>query len=106
MELVTFERTNDPAIPAMIRIGQQQTPVWIQSAWTQVEYALYIRRNGCGHCCTAMAARLQGIQIDPYQAYLLCRQLWGDPEEAKGQDHFQTVAGIVKILQHLHIPAQ
>ena len=100
-----FERRRDPAVPATIFLGEHQSPVWIQSAWTEGEYAQYIRRNGCGHCCTAMAANLRGVKTDPYQCYMLCRQLWGAPEASLGQDHFQTVAGIVKILQHLKIQA-
>lgn len=98
--------TDNPAIPAIITLGKHESPVWIQSAWEDGEYAPYIRRNGCGHCCTAMAANLQGININPYDAYLLCHKLWGEPNEAIGQDHFQTVAGIVKVLNHLGIAAE
>ncbi len=106
MNYARFERTEDPSIPATVRIGEQTTPVWIQSAWTEGEYAQYIRRNGCGHCCAAMAANLHGVKTDPYQTYLLCHQLWGPPEESKGQDHFQTVAGITAVLRHWNIPCE
>lgn len=106
MKPVSYSRTGNAAVPAIIRVKEQETPVWIQSAWETGEFAQYIRRNGCGHCCTAMAARLQGVALDPYQEYLLCRKLWGEPDVEKGQDHFLTVAGIVKVLQHLSIPAQ
>lgn len=105
MAFVRFDRTGDPAIPAVIHAGEYTTPVWIQSSWTQGEYAQYIRRNGCGHCCTAMAANLRGVETDPYRCYMLCRELWGAPREDLGQDHFQTVAGIVKILAHLGVNA-
>lgn len=104
MKTVSFERTENAGIPAVIRVGENETPVWIQTAWTEGEFARYIQRNGCGHCCAAMAARLRGVELDPYREYLLCRQLWGEPQN--GQDHFQTVAGIVKVLGHLQIPAQ
>jgi hypothetical protein len=102
----TYQVTNNPAIPAIVHLGNQETPVWIQSYWEEGEFAQYIRRNGCGHCCAAMAASLYGIHITPYEEYLLCLKLWGAPEEDQGQDHFQTVSGIVKILNHLNIPAQ
>ena len=106
MENISFIKTDDPLIPAVISAGVYQTPVWIQSEWTEGEFAQYIRRNGCGHCCTAMAARLRGVDMDPYQEYLLCRQLWGAPDEKLQQDHFLTVSGIVKVLRHLGISAQ
>lgn len=106
MKTVYFERTEKPEIPAIVYANGRETPVWIQSAWTEGEYAQYIRRNGCGHCCTAMAARLRGVEIDPYEEYVLCRQLWGEPDEEKGQDHFLTVAGVVKVLRYLNIPAR
>ena len=106
MELAYFKRTEEKDIPAVVYANGRETPVWIQSAWTEGEYAQYIRQNGCGHCCTAMAARLWGVQIDPYEEYMLCRQLWGAPDEKNGQDHFLTVGGIVKVLHHLNIPAR
>lgn len=105
METVCFKRTGEKDIPAIVYAKGRETPVWIQSAWTAGEYAQYIRRNGCGHCCTAMAARLWGVEIDPYEEYMMCRQLWGAPDAEKGQDHFLTVGGIVKVLRHLNIPA-
>ena len=106
MELATYMTTENAAIPAIVRLGKYETPVWIQSAWETGEFAFYIRRNGCGHCCAAMAANLNGVKITPYEEYLLCRELWGAPDENIGQDHFQTVAGITKVLSHLGIPAQ
>lgn len=106
MKKVSFIQTDNPLIPAYITAGIHQTPVWIQSEWTEGAFSQYIRRNGCGHCCTAMAARLRGIDMDPCQEYLLCRELWGEPNIQKQQDHFLTVAGIKKILTHLGISAQ
>ena len=106
MDKISFIQTADPLIPAYITAGSHKTPVWIQSEWTEGEFSQYIRRNGCGHCCTAMAARLRGVDIDPYQEYLLCRELWGEPNIQKQQDHFLTVAGIQKILTHLGISAR
>lgn len=105
MPIATYEVTGNPAIPAKVYAGGFSTPVWIQSQWIDGEYAQYIRRNGCGHCCTAMAANLRGVETDPYRCYMLCRELWGEPQENLGQDHFQTVAGMVKILSHLGVTA-
>ena len=106
MRYAESTRTETPGIPAIVHLGAHSAPVWIQSDWTEGEYAQYIRRNGCGHCCAAMAAQLCGVSIDPYEEYLLCRQLWGEPDASKGQDHFQTVAGIQKILHHLGISSK
>ena len=106
MSFAQCRTTNHPAIPAVVKLGEKETPVWIQSAWEEGAFALYIRRNGCGHCCAAMAANLNGVKIDPYEEYLLCRKLWGAPNDRIGQDHFQTVAGIAKILTYLGVPAR
>lgn len=102
--MVSCIRHDNPMIPATVCLGEKKTPVWIQTQWQQGEFAVYIRRNGCGHCCTAMAANLHGVTIDPYGIYTLCRKLWGTPEN--GQDHFLSVGGITKVLRHLQIPAQ
>ena len=105
MNAITFESTANEDIPAVVRRGGYSTPVWIQSKWTDGEFAHYIQKNGCGHCCTAMAAQLHGVDIDPYREYVLCRELWGPPREEHGQDHFITVSGIVKVLSSLGINA-
>lgn len=105
MKTMIVEKTTNKSIPAVVRKGSYSTSVWIQSEWTDGEYAYYIRKNGCGHCCTAMAACLYGVDTDPYREYMLCRELWGPPCEESGQDHFITVAGIVKILRFLGVPA-
>lgn len=102
--MVSYIRHEDALIPATVCLGERSTPVWIQTQWQQGEFAVYIRKNGCGHCCTAMTANLYGVSIDPYGVYTLCRQLWGPPEN--GQDHFLSVGGITKVLRHLQIPAQ
>lgn len=104
METVRYAFTGDPAAPAVVYAGEHSSPVWLQQHREDGEFAYYIRRNGCGHCCAAMAANLHGADLDPYGEYLLCRGLWGPP--AEHQDHFQTVSGIVKLLRHLGIPAE
>lgn len=102
--IVTYKKTSDPTIPAVVCRNGASTPVWLQQCWEEGEFALYIRRNGCGHCCSTMVANLYGISITPYEEYVLCRKLWGAPVDP--QDHFQTATGIQTVLQHLQIPAQ
>lgn len=100
---VTYRKTGNPEIPSIIRRGDYETPVWIQRYWKTGPDVQYIRNNGCGHCCTAMAAGLNGVKMDPEQEYALCVKLWGQPSGV--QDHFQTVGGICHILSALGIPA-
>ena len=104
MPYAAYQFTNNEKIPAVVSLGKKQTPVWIQQRWEEGEFAKYIRGNGCGHCCTAMAAQLHGVSIDPSQEYMLCRSLWGAPDEVN-LFNWLSVAGITKILTHLHIPA-
>ena len=109
MDFARYQLTQNLLIPTIVNIGAMSMPVWLQQRWHTGEYAVYIQRNGCGHCCAAMAANLHGIHIDPHQEYTLCRSLWGAPKELpdeKGQDHFQSAAGITKILHYLGIPAE
>jgi hypothetical protein len=101
---VTWQQTQNPLTPAVIFRNGVSSPVWIQKHWQEGTYAQYIRNNGCGHCCCAMAATLSGVSIDPYEAYLLCHTLWGAPTGT--QDHYQTAAGIRAVLEHLQIPAR
>lgn len=101
---VVYALTGEALTPAVIRAGNQETPVWMQQRWQDGEFAMYIRNNGCGHCCAAMAARLYGVQLTPYTEYLHCRKLWGEPTEKQG--HWLTTAGIVKVLNSLGVPAQ
>ena len=102
---VTYEKTDDPRAPALARVNGQETPVWIQALWEEGPHAEYVRKNGCGHCCAAMAARLHGVaDIDPAKEYARCLELWGEPEGIQG--HFQSVRGIAKILGSLGIRAE
>lgn len=104
-QLVTVQRTGDTKIPAEITLGGYTTPVWLQSEWETGEYAVFVRQNGCGHCCTAMAARLHGIaDIDPHREFEMCVGAWGKPE---GDRHpFTTAGGIARTLNGLGIPAK
>jgi len=108
MEYANYHPISERNAKMAVTVNGVSTPVWLQTHWDAGEYAFYIRRNGCGHCCAAMAARLHGVELDPHKEYELCRKLWGPPKELpddKGQDHFQSMAGIVKVLQSLGIPA-
>jgi len=107
MNFVTYAFTNNPKIPAIIKIGNKSTPVWIQQLWDTGEYQLYVRKNGCGHCCCAMALNLYGFNINPHDEYTLCRELWGEPSrEKRDQGNFQSITGIVKILHHYGVKAE
>ena len=101
---VTYEMTGDPTIPAIVHRGDHSTPVWLQQCWEDGEFAVYIRNNGCGHCCIAMAANLHGVKITPYEEYLHCRELWGPPTGP--QHHFMSLPGIQKVLASFEIPSE
>ena len=104
MGYVTFELTNNSDIPAIVCSGSSKTPVWIQQHWKQGEFASCIQNNGCGHCCAAMALNLHSVEIDPYEEYMLCRKLWGEP--VYPQENFMSVAGASKMLNHLGVSAK
>ena len=102
--VVTYEFTGNEKIPAKVTRNGKTTPVWIQRYWEDGEYKEYVQRNGCGHCCVAMAARLHGIDIDPHEEFTECRKLWGEP--VYPQQNFLSVAGASKMLNHFGIPAK
>ena len=102
----SFCLTGRKLIPATVTKGSFTTPVWQQALWKKGAFARKIRHNGCGHCCTAMAATLMGKKTDPYEEYMLCRTLWGAPDEAREQDHFLSVGGIAQVLNHLGVNAR
>lgn len=106
--MISYSLTDDCKTPAIITKGEYSTPVWIQQKWEDGEYSKYIQKNGCGHCCTAMALNLNGIKITPYEEFLLCKKLWGEPrnEEPICEDYFISAAGICKIINSFNVPAQ
>ena len=104
MPQVTLLTTGNPLAPTIVRIGKYETPVWLQHRWQRGEFATYINKNGCGHCCTAMAARLHGVDIDPHREYEHCRSLWGEPTGDQG--HWLSASGVAKVLRSLNIPAE
>ena len=36
---VTYEKTDDPRAPAIVRVNGRETPVWIQRLWEEGPYA-------------------------------------------------------------------
>ena len=108
MEYASYEIKDNYLAPAEVKIGEAKTPVWIQQRWQEGEWALYVRKNGCGHCCAAMALTLRGVAINPHEEYELCRRLWGAPrdEGERRQGNFQSSGGIKRILNHFGVRAE
>ena len=103
MEYVKYRLTDDEYIPAIVELGEKSTPVWRQNRWDKGEFSEYIRNDGCGHCCAAMAATLNGVSITSYEEYEYCRKMWGPPKLS--QRHYMSISGITKVLNSLDIPA-
>lgn len=108
MNYATYRLTGNDKIPSEIQLNGNSSPVWIQSEWDEGEYAVYIRNNGCGHCCAAMALNLHGIKINPHEEFELCRKLWGEPKKDSPikEDNFQSVNGICLVLKEFNIKAE
>ncbi len=100
-----FRRTGDSFIPAYVSVNGCESPVWLQKLWPDGPHTQYIRNNGCGHCCAAMAARLHGVpDIDPLVEYVRCLSLWGEPDS--GHAHFITARGIAEVLGSFGVAAE
>ena len=115
MEYASYEFINEERARVKVTLGASSTPVWFQNRWQSDpdELAQYIVRNGCGHCCAAMALTMRKIPLDPLGEYRLCRSLWGAPEEVVGEDgkksgqgNFQSAFGIARILRHHGLRAE
>lgn len=108
MNYASFEPLYTDLTPCTVSVNGGTTPVWHQALWTEGEYAEFVRKNGCGHCCAAMALNLHGVAITPHEEFALCRALWGEPnrEQEYPQGNYQTVAGITKILRYHGVPAE
>ncbi len=108
MEYATYRIIGTDLVHSVVSFGGADTPVWRQACWETGEYQQFIRKNGCGHCCTAMALNLHNISIDPHEEFTLCRTLWGEPntEQEYPQGNYMTVAGITKILRHHGVAAE
>lgn len=104
---LSYRFTDCDLTPSVITRNSFSTPVWIQQKWCEGEYAEFIQKNGCGHCCITMALNLHGINIDPHEEFALCRSLWGIPREAAlDEGNFVSTSGIVKILNHFGIKGE
>lgn len=105
---ILYTLTSDKNIPSILCRGDYSTPIWIQQKWKDGQYSEFIRKNGCGHCCTAMALNLFGIKINPHEEFTLCRKMWGNPryEEPICEDNFISTAGIVKVIKSFGINAE
>lgn len=105
---ITYKHTGDSTKPSIITIGENSTFVWIQQEWETGEYAEFIRKNGCGHCCTSMALNLNGININPHEEFSLCRKMWGEPRmgEPLFEDNFLSETGIEEIIKSFGICAK
>lgn len=109
MKNPTYKFTGDSLTPAIVSFNSKTTPVWMQQRWQDGKYAVYVRQNGCGHTCTAMACNLLGININPHEHIERCVQLWGEPSIAKNgnqQYYFITPCGIVESLRGFGIKAE
>ena len=108
MKYASYRPTDNKSIPVVVSLGEMETPVWLQQDWESGEYAQFVVRNGCGHCCAAMALRMHGVDIDPHGEYELCVKLWGHPEIVghEKQANFQSVDGIAKVIRHHGITAE
>ena len=108
MAYATYRMIDTELIPCIVSNGEGETPVWRQARWSDGEYQEFVRKNGCGHCCAAMALNLHNIKIDPHEEFTLCRKLWGEPDREREfpQGNYQTVAGITKILNHHGVKAE
>lgn len=108
MEYASYELTHSDLSPCTVWLGDASTPVWRQARWSAGEYQEFVRKNGCGHCCAAMALNLHHVKIDPHEEFTLCRALWGEPvrEREFPQGNYQTVSGIAKILRYHGVRAE
>ena len=109
MNKISYHFINDIYKPAVVDRNGFQTPVWMQQRWEDGKYAVYVRQNGCGHCCAAMVLNLLGFQMDPHAHIERCVKLWGEPnvgETGNQQYYFLTPNGIVESLKGFGVKAE
>lgn len=108
MKYASYKTVNSELIPCVVSFDGADTPVWRQGRWSEGEYQEFVRKNGCGHCCAAMALNLHNVKITPHEEFTLCRKLWGEPvrEREFPQGNYQTVSGIAKILHYHGVAAE
>ena len=103
MTYASYRLTDDDYIPTYVMLDGREAPVWRQARWDTGEYREFIVKNGCGHCCAAMALSLHGVTLDPHGEFSLCRTLWGEPNDKEG--NWQSASGIAKILGYHGVAA-
>ncbi len=95
--------------PAQVELNGNSTPVWMQQRWQDGKYAVYVRQNGCGHCCASMICNLLGVEMTPYKHIEHCIKLWGEPNIAPSgnqQYYFLSITGLAESLNSLGIPCK
>ena len=100
--MVTY-RLTEGRIPAYLDIDGRTTPVWRQQRFLDRPHGETVRRSGCGHCCTAMALQLHGVDLDPHDEYEYCLRLWGEPQDHQGR--YLSVGGITAVLRSFGVAA-
>lgn len=106
MKNPTYKFTNNELIPAQIELNGKTSPIWMQQRWQDGKYAVYVRQNGCGHCCASMLCNLSGIEITPYKHLEHCVELWGEPTIAPSgnqQYYFLSITGLAESLNSLGV---
>ena len=109
MKYASYEFLDNPLTPVKVKIGDKETPVWIQQRCNAGKYKDQIIYSGCGHTCSAMMATLLGKPITPHEEYEMCVKEWGEPNSKPTeftQYPFITVSGIVEILSKLKVKAK
>lgn len=109
MKNPTYKFTNNPLIPAQIELNGKTTPVWFQQCWEEGKYAVYVRQNGCGHCCASMICNLLGVDMNPHKHIEHCVKLWNEPSIAPSgnkQYYFLSITGLAESLNSLGISAK
>ena len=109
MNNLSYEFINDIYKPAVVSKNGFKTPIWMQQRWEKGEYAVYVRQNGCGHCCSSMVLNLYGVQINPHEHIKRCVKLWGEPSIAPNgnqQYYFLTPNGIAESLKGFGVKAE
>ena len=109
MKVASFEKLDNSLTPVIVKVGDRETPVWIQQRCNAGKYQEQVKYSGCGHTCAAMMATLLGKKITPHEEFELCVECWGEPNSKPvefTEYPFITVSGIVEILTKLGVKAK
>lgn len=85
-----------------VSIHGKTTAVWKQADLTGT-YAQQLHKHGCGHCCAAMAANLQGKSMTPAKVMAKALTLWNTP--GKGELYALSARGIAALLKGFGVAA-